>query len=222
MITAYVGLGIARLANFTRFAGFACTAGFAALILAPHAVMANAATVETIVMVRHGEKPTLGLGQLNCQGLNRSLALPKVIEAKFGKPDLIIAPDPAQQKMDGGMSYDYVRPLATIEPTAIYFGMPINSGLGFDQADALSTLLLSEQNKQRLVVVAGEHRVIEAVARRLVTQFGGSAGTVPHWRSRDFDSMYIVQIRQGDGPTHVDFRVDHEGLDNRSPVCPVG
>jgi len=225
IIAACARLGLARDVKFARFAELVQSAGvtgMAVLILAPHAVMANAATVETIVMVRHGEKPMLGLGQLNCQGLNRSLALPKVIEAKFGKPDLIIAPDPAQQKKDVGISYDYVRPLATIEPTAIYFGMPISSGLGFDQADALGTLLLSEQNNRRLVVVAGEHRIIEAVARRLVTQLGGSADAVPHWRSRDFDSIYIVQIRRGDGPARVDFRVDHEGLDNRSSVCPVG
>lgn len=225
MIAASVGFGLARGVPFARYVDVAqktVAAGTALLLLALLPIMANAATVETIVMVRHGEKPALGLGQLNCQGLNRSLALPKVIEAKFGKPDLIIAPDPAQQKKDVGISYDYVRPLATIEPTAIYFGMPISSSLGFDQADALGTLLLSEQNHKRLVVVAGEHRVIEAVARRLVTQMGGSADAVPHWRSRDFDSMYIVQIRRGDGPDHVDFRVDHEGLDDRSSVCPVG
>jgi hypothetical protein len=30
---------------------------------------------ETIVFVRHGEKPQDGFGQLNCQGLNRALAL---------------------------------------------------------------------------------------------------------------------------------------------------
>jgi hypothetical protein len=35
--------------------------------------------VETIVLVRHGEKPDKGLGQLDCQGLNRALALPPVI-----------------------------------------------------------------------------------------------------------------------------------------------
>jgi hypothetical protein len=210
---------------FGRFAEgvqSACLTGLAVLSLVPHVAMASAATVETIVMVRHGEKPMLGLGQLNCQGLNRSLALPKVIEAKFGKPDLIIAPDPAQQKKDVGISYDYVRPLATIEPTAIYFGMPISSGLGFDQADALSKLLLSEPNDRRLVVVAGEHRIIEAVARQMVMQLGGNANAVPHWRSRDFDSIYIVQIHRGDGPDRVDFRVDHEGLDNRSSVCPAG
>jgi len=43
---------------------------------------------------------------------------------KYGKADVIFAPDPAKQKNDSGTKYDYVRPLATIEPTAIYFGLP--------------------------------------------------------------------------------------------------
>ncbi|HKN29694.1 MAG TPA: hypothetical protein VJY34_18125, partial [Roseiarcus sp.] len=45
-----------------------------------------AAAEETIVFVRHGEKPAAGLGQLDCRGLNRSLELPAVINAMFGKP----------------------------------------------------------------------------------------------------------------------------------------
>jgi hypothetical protein len=61
---------------------------------------------ETIVLVRHGEKPAEGLGQLNCQGLNRALALPVVIGKLFARPDA-----------------NYVRPLATIEPTAIAFAL---------------------------------------------------------------------------------------------------
>src|ERR1700736_643011 len=68
--------------------------------------------VETIVLVRHGEKPDKGLGQLNCQGLNRALALPPVIAKNFGRPSVIFAPDPSDRKVDDGEPYDYVRPLA--------------------------------------------------------------------------------------------------------------
>src|SRR5580704_17982046 len=65
-------------------------------------------TVETIVCIRHGEKPRGGLGQLTCRGLNRALALPKVLLAKYGKPNFVFAPNPAQ-KSDAD-SYYYVRP----------------------------------------------------------------------------------------------------------------
>ena len=56
--------------------------------------------VETIVLVRHGEKPGKGLGQLDCQGLNRALALPPVIAKTFGRPSAVFAPDPSQQRED--------------------------------------------------------------------------------------------------------------------------
>jgi hypothetical protein len=53
---------------------------------------AGSTAVETIVFLRHGEKPDKEIGQLNCQGLNRALALPRILSSKFGKPDYIFAP----------------------------------------------------------------------------------------------------------------------------------
>jgi hypothetical protein len=44
------------------------------------AIVCGAASLhaqETIVALRHAEKPAGGLGQLTCQGLSRALALPK-------------------------------------------------------------------------------------------------------------------------------------------------
>ena len=58
---------------------------FALILLA-----GGVAAKETIVFVRHGEKPDAGLGQLDCQGLNRALKLPGVIKATFGKPNAIL------------------------------------------------------------------------------------------------------------------------------------
>ena len=50
--------------------------------------------METVVILRHGEKPEGGLGQLAPQGFNRALALSVVLPQKFGKPDYLFAPDP--------------------------------------------------------------------------------------------------------------------------------
>ena len=41
------------------------------------------ANIETIVAIRHGEKPPNGLGNLNCRGLNRALALPNVLLSMY-------------------------------------------------------------------------------------------------------------------------------------------
>ena len=97
--------------------------------------------VETIVFIRHGEKPEGGFGQLNCQGLNRALALAPIIAKYFGRPDAIFAPNPSHLKEDAGRLYDYVRPLATIEPTAIWFGLPVDVSLDFQDKEGLQAAL---------------------------------------------------------------------------------
>jgi hypothetical protein len=89
--------------------------------------------------MRHGEKPAEGLGQLDCQGLNRALALPHVLKRKFGIPDYIFAPDPRQLVLDHGNLYYYIRPLATIEATAIRLGKPVNTRFGYKQIAGLQT-----------------------------------------------------------------------------------
>jgi hypothetical protein len=192
----------------------------AILVLGSIPVRAASDQVETIIMVRHGEKPAEGLGQLSCQGLNRALALPRVIESKYGKPDFIFAPDPAKQKNDNGTKYDYVRPLATIEPTAIYFGLPVNASVGFSRTDDLHAILLAPQYRSSLVVVAWEHKIIEALARKMVSDAGGDAASVPHWASADYDSIYVLRITRTDDKIDTAFSVEHEGLNHRSVTCP--
>jgi hypothetical protein len=200
----------------------AASCGGAMLPAAAHAASSQAAdqAVETLVFVRHGEKPAQGFGQLNCQGLNRALALPAVIAAKFGKPDAIFAPDPGEQKNDGGRPYYYVRPLATIEPTAIQFEMPVQTPYGLTQIDKLSAALVDPSYRNKLVVVAWEHRLIEKLVRQMVSAHGGNAADVPKWHSDDFDSIYIVKLDwQGSSP-RASFQHSNEGLNGRSTDCP--
>lgn len=188
--------------------------------VAPATVFAADANTETLVFVRHGEKPAEGYGQLSCKGLNRSLALPAVIAAKFGKPDAIFAPDPGQQKNDGGRPYYYVRPLATIEPTAIQFQMPVQTPYGLAQIDKLSSTLVDPAYRNKLVVVAWEHKLIEKLVRQIVSAHGGNAADIPKWASGDFDSIYIVKLDwRGDTP-HATFQHDQQGLNGRSADCP--
>ena len=200
----------------------AASCGTAMLPVTAHAASSQAAgtAVETLVFVRHGEKPAQGLGQLNCQGLNRALALPAVIAAKFGKPDAIFAPDPGEQKNDGGHPYYYVRPLATIEPTAIQFQMPVQTPYGLTQIDRLSATLIDPAYRDKLVVVAWEHKLIEKLVRQMVSAHGGNAADVPKWHSDDFDSIYIVKLDWQGGSPRASFQHSDEGLNGRSTDCP--
>ena len=94
------------------------------------AVSPPPSSVETIVFIRHGEKPQDDEGQLTCQGLNRALALPRVLLQKFGRADYVFAPL-TLARQSHGKSYSYVRPLMTIEPTAISLGLPVDTPLSF-------------------------------------------------------------------------------------------
>jgi hypothetical protein len=176
--------------------------------------------VETLVFVRHAEKPPTGLGQLSCKGLNRSLALPAVIAAKYGKPDAIYAPDPGERKDDSGQPYYYVRPLATVEPTAIQFGLPVQTPYGYSQIAALGGALIDPKWRNRTVLVAWEHREIEELVRQIVGAYGGKASDVPTWKSADFDSIYVVRIDWSGDTPRASFSHEHEDLNGRADDCP--
>jgi len=197
-----------------------CNGHVLAVMVLCSATMTAFAT-ETIVMLRHAEKPATGLGQLSCQGLNRSLALPEVLMSKFGKPTAIFAPNPGVMKPDRGVDYNYIRPLATIEPTAIVVGLPVNTSLGYANIDQLNSALLEPSNHDATIFVAWEHRLLEKAARNIVSDAGGSTDQVPKWDDDDFDSLYVIQIesRQG-GIRSVMFHKDMQGLDNGSLDCP--
>lgn len=184
------------------------------------AVAADHPVIETIVLVRHGEKPALGLGQLNCQGLNRALALPIVIGKQFGRPDAIFAPDPAQSKEDHGHPYNYVRPLATIEPTAIAFALPVDASIGVSNLDALRQKLESPAYRSALLVVAWEHVDIAKLARLLIADHGGDPAVVPDWQGGDFDSIYVVRLTQTGSGTAATFDHRREDLDGQPTACP--
>lgn len=191
------------------------------LSLAAPVLAAESPAIETIVLVRHGEKPDAGLGQLSCQGLNRALALPNIIMAMFGKPDFIFAPDPAHSKPDHLKSYDYVRPLATIEPTAIRVALPVNTQFGQEDDKGLVAALERHDYRNALVLVAWEHRQIVNIAQALLAHNGADPKIqVRSWPGDDFDSIYVIRISRTSEGAHATFEQKQEHLDGQSKQCP--
>jgi hypothetical protein len=178
---------------------------------------------ETIVAIRHAEKPSGGLGQLSCKGLNRSLALPAVLTHKFGKPEAIYAPNPSPRIFDDFHFYFYVRPLTTIEPTAISLGMPVNTKIGYNKIRTLRSELLSRSNRSKLIFVAWEHAELNDFAKQMLKSFGQDPSAVPKWPDDDYDRIYVFKIVQHRGKSSLTFQVDHEGLnDSLKESCPGG
>jgi hypothetical protein len=178
-------------------------------------------TQETIVAFRHAEKPPGGMGQLSCKGLNRALALPTVLTQRFGRPDAIYAPNPSPRILDEFHFYFYVRPLATIEPTAISLGMPVNTKVGYNKIKALKTELLSHSNRSKLIFVVWEHAELNDFAKLMLQSLGQDPSAVPKWPEDDYDRIYVFKITRHRGKSNLTFQVDREGLNSSiKDSCP--
>lgn len=184
-------------------------------------VLAQAETeVQKLVFVRHGERPPGGHGQIMWQGLLRSLALPDVLIGKFGKPDYIFAPSPLAKvkELDTGLHYYYLRPLATIEPTAIQCGLPVNVSIGYTNIGALRRELSKPKYWNSTVFIAWEHLEICKVVHEFLKKYGGNPNEVPTWSNTDYDSIFVLTItRQNGGVASITFARDQEGLNNLKP-----
>ncbi|WP_265556447.1 histidine phosphatase family protein [Serratia grimesii] len=181
--------------------------GLAALLLFSQSALAQ----ETLIFVRHGEKPADNSGQLTCKGLNRALALPDVLLNRYGKPDFIFAAGPKENKTGSSL-----RALSTIMPTAIRVGLPI--GLQFHANDiaGLQQELLSDKYQNSRIFIAWEHKNLDKAVKNIVAARGGDASLVPEWPGSDFDSIFVVTLDQG----KVSFRQESEGLTQLSENCP--
>jgi hypothetical protein len=180
----------------------------------------DARAEQTIVFFRHGEKPPAGYGQLTCQGLNRALALPDVLLAKYGRPAYMYAPNPTVQVADSGVPYYYVRPLATLEPTAIRLGMPVNTKYGYNEISRLQASLIRSTWANATIFVAWEHEQLVKVVQSIMNGYGGGA-VVPPWTSGDYDAFYVVRATyDASGGVRARFERDREGLNGQATTCP--
>src|SRR3954469_14366063 len=128
---------------------------------------------QTIVFFRHGEKPSGGYGQLTCQGLNRALALPNVLAGMYGRGSYLYAPNPAVKISDPAGSFYYVRPLATIEPTAIKNGLSVNTNYGYNAIGPLQSLLITSAKADATIFVAWEHVYLVKIVQSIMNAYGG-------------------------------------------------
>ena len=176
---------------------------------------------ETLLFIRHAEKSPDGYGQLSCKGLNRALKLGPRLAERYGRVDAVFAPDPSRQKPDGALSYDYVRPLATVEPSAIRFGLPVHAAIGYSETEKLMAALLVPAFHGATVLVAWEHHEMNTMVPALVASLGGDRASVPEWKGGDFDGIWRVTItRDGPGAPTVAFAAERQGLDGQPDACP--
>jgi broad specificity phosphatase PhoE len=182
--------------------------GLAALLLLSQSALAQ----ETLIFVRHGEKPANNSGQLTCKGLNRALALPDVLLNRYGKPDFIFAAGPKEDKTGSSL-----RALSTIMPTAVRVGLPIGIQFHADDIAGLQQELLSDKYQNSRIFIAWEHKNLDKAVKNIVAARGGDPDSVPKWPGSDFDSIFVVTLDQD----KVSFRQESEGLTALADTCPA-
>jgi hypothetical protein len=135
-----------------------------------------------LIFIRHGEKAKDD-DNLNCQGFNRSVMLPNVLIARFGKPDEVYLPS-----IQAGNPTKHLRMLQTITPMAVKYHLQLNSN--FDVGDYTGTArsLLKELG---MVLIVWEHQGIPKILKKL-----GIKEPI-NWPPDDFNSIWIVTFKNG-------------------------
>ena len=179
--------------------------------------------VQTLVFLRHAEKPAGGLGQLNCQGLNRAMNLATVLPEKFGKANYVFAPNPTRNVEEGELnnSYSYIRPLMTISPSAIKLGLPVNINFSANDTSDLADELLQDKYHNSVIYTAWSHGYLPELINKVAGEAVGKKQKITEdWESSDFDSLYVLTLTWHNGKATLLSRNYKQGLDNGEKSCP--
>jgi len=179
---------------------------------------------QTLVFLRHAEKPEEGLGQLNCQGLNRALDLASMLPERFGKADYVFAANPSRHVEEGSKqeSYSYIRPLMTITPSAIRLGLPVNIDYGANDTEALADELLRDKYRNATVYTAWSHGYLPELINTVAGKALGDQRVITEdWNGDDFDTLYVLKLTWHDGKASLLSRNVRQGLDGRARGCPT-
>ncbi|MGN7742375.1 histidine phosphatase family protein [Pseudomonas sp. 22526] len=179
---------------------------------------------QTLVFLRHAEKPSEGLGQLNCLGLNRALDLATLLPERFGKADYVFAANPSRHVEEGSedQRYSYIRPLMTISPSAIRLGLPVNIDFGANDTDELADELLRDQYRNATVYTAWSRGYLPELINTVAGKALGEEQMIAEdWSRDDFDTLYVLTLTWRDGKASLLSRSLPQGLDHGEPGCPT-
>ncbi|MFW9081293.1 histidine phosphatase family protein [Pseudomonas sp. P2757] len=179
---------------------------------------------QTLVFLRHAEKPEGGLGQLNCQGLNRAIDLSTLLPEKFGKADYVFAANPTRNVEEGELdnSYSYIRPLMTISPAAIKLGLPVNIEFSANDTSDLARELTDDKYHNATIYTAWSHGYLPELINKVAgNAVGGKQKITEDWESGDYDSLYVLTLTWHNGKASLQSHSYKQGLDNGQTTCPT-
>ncbi|KFE56882.1 hypothetical protein [Pseudomonas syringae] len=178
---------------------------------------------QTLVFMRHAEKPSMGLGQLNCQGLNRAIDLSDLLPRQFGNANFIFAANPSRhvEEGEGDLSYSYLRPLMTVGPSAIKLGLPINIDYGANDTSALADELMRDKYHDSTIYTAWSHGYLPELINKVAEEASGKKITLlDDWTGDDFDSVLVLTLKWTNGKATLEYENYKQGLNDGAQGCP--
>ncbi|MDB6048029.1 MAG: histidine phosphatase family protein [Pseudomonas sp.] len=179
---------------------------------------------ETLIFIRHAEKPVAGLGQINCQGMNRAIALSTLLPRDYGNANFVFASNPSRHVEEGlnDDSFSYLRPLLTISPSAIKLGLPVNIDFSANDTNDLADELMQDKYHGATIYTAWSHGYLPELINQVAAEASGEEQSIiDDWDSNDFDSLYVLTLVWHGGKATVSHKLVKQGLDNGSLNCPV-
>ena len=170
---------------------------------------------KTIVIIRHGEKPSPDNGMLTCQGFNRAINIANLFTTNYPPPTSIYAVKPVT---DNNI-ITHLRPFSTIEPYAIKNNIPINIKYTYSSSDMskLANELYSADSGY--YIICWEHTNIQPLVQNILKLYKNKT-PVPKWDDNDFDTIYNLSFNSKNKLVSVSF-TESEGLNNMSSNCPM-
>jgi hypothetical protein len=179
---------------------------------------------QTLVFLRHAEKPDMGLGQLNCQGLNRAIDLSTLLPKEFGNANFIFAANPSRhvEEGEGDHSYSYLRPLMTISPSAIKLGLPVNIDFAANDTSDLADEFMRDKYHDATIYTAWSHGYLPELINKVAEEASGKkVKLLDDWVGDDFDSVLVLTLKWVNGKASLEYENYKQNLNGGEEGCPT-
>ncbi|HEY0288002.1 MAG TPA: hypothetical protein VGC62_13465 [Pseudomonas sp.] len=180
--------------------------------------------IQTLVFLRHAEKPDMGLGQLNCQGLNRAIDLSTLLPKEFGNANFIFAANPSRhvEEGEGDHSYSYLRPLMTVGPSAIKLGLPVNIDFAANDTSDLADELMRDKYHDATIYTAWSHGYLPELINKVAEEASGKkVRLLDDWVGDDFDSVSVLTLKWVNGKASLEYENYKQNLNDGAVGCPT-
>lgn len=179
---------------------------------------------QTLVFLRHAEKPEMGLGQLNCQGLNRAIDLSTLLPKEFGDANFIFAANPSRhvEEGEGDHSYSYLRPLMTVGPSAIKLGLPVNIDFAANDTSDLADEFMRDKYHDATIYTAWSHGYLPELINKVAEEASGQKlKLLDDWMGDDFDSVLVLTLKWVNGKASLQYENYKQNLNDGAVGCPT-